>query len=107
MAKDTSNVDFTLAFSDIDYPRTEVPDRKKATSITPGLMFQGACMTSTENRHGRRRVRHVHGIATHGCRRVCDVYGSPCTVADVFGTSTASSGMLADVFGTSTASPGT
>ncbi|VDP22080.1 unnamed protein product [Heligmosomoides polygyrus] len=25
----------------------------------------------------------------HGCRRVRHVYGSPCTVADVFGTSTA------------------
>ncbi|VDO17741.1 unnamed protein product [Heligmosomoides polygyrus] len=56
---------------------------------------------------GCRRVRHVYGSPC----TVADVFGtstaSPCTVADVFGTSTASSGMLADVFGTSTASPGT
>ncbi|VDP56121.1 unnamed protein product [Heligmosomoides polygyrus] len=31
-------------------------------------------------------------LAMHGCRRVRHVSGSPCTVADVFGTSTASPG---------------
>ncbi|VDO87841.1 unnamed protein product [Heligmosomoides polygyrus] len=48
-------------------------------------------------------------------RGVQHIYGSPCTVADVFGTSTASPGTtsmfsnrtVTDVFGTSTASPGT
>ncbi|VDP01663.1 unnamed protein product [Heligmosomoides polygyrus] len=43
----------------------------------------------------------------HGCRRLRHVYDSPCTVADVFGTSTESPGTVADMFGTSTASSGT
>ncbi|VDP08601.1 unnamed protein product [Heligmosomoides polygyrus] len=43
-------------------------------------------------------------LARHGCRRVRHVYGSPCTVADVFGTSSESRRTLDDVFVTSSES---
>ncbi|VDP58970.1 unnamed protein product [Heligmosomoides polygyrus] len=39
-----------------------------------------------------------------GCRRVRHVYGSPCTVADVFDTSSESLRPLDDVFNTSSES---
>ncbi|VDO63439.1 unnamed protein product [Heligmosomoides polygyrus] len=43
-------------------------------------------------------------LAMHGCRRVRNVYGSPCTVADVFGTSSESLRTLDDVFSMSSES---
>ncbi|VDP26606.1 unnamed protein product [Heligmosomoides polygyrus] len=39
-------------------------------------------------------------LAMHGCRRVRHVYGSPCTVADVFGTSSESLRTLDEVVST-------
>ncbi|VDO19581.1 unnamed protein product [Heligmosomoides polygyrus] len=120
MTIDTSKRGFALAFGDLDYPARKVSDRKKdihKRSITrvdidwstSGRLHDIHRKIDNIDRYRLVDFRFVFSdrLVMHGRGRVRHVYGSPCRVADVFGTSTASSGMLADVLGTSTASPGT